>query len=152
MYASHQLDDREQSTTGRPAFLNSTCQSPPSFTTCHLASAYLGKLPSMDDDDGVTNRKREVAKCLDQIDNLSETDVRAILRHLATEDAVFSEKQCIYIANTVDEVLSAQWNRGKGFHVALDNEKKLEDHPYPGVSHGWTDLSGNVAITRVSWY
>lgn len=92
--------------------------------------------------DSATDREREVANCLFQIDKLDDTDVRAVLRHLATDDAVFSEAQCSHIASVIDgtlhqksrDAVNAKLNCASGFDAAVNWEKNFGSYAYPGVS------------------
>ncbi|ROV94739.1 hypothetical protein VMCG_08899 [Cytospora schulzeri] len=99
-----------------------------------------------------TDREREVANCLFQIDKLPNTDLRAVLRHLATDDAAFSEAQCSHIASVVDgtlhqkprEAVNAKLNCASGFAAAVNWEKSFASYAYPGhVSDSLRDSENN---------
>lgn len=118
-------------------------------TLMYSATSFI--LANMDD---TTDREREVANCLFQIDKLCDADLRAVLRHLATDDAVFSEAQCSHIANLVHgtlyqrprEAVNAKLNCASGFDAAVNWEKNFASYAYPGVSFAWTDLPGDVEV------
>lgn len=85
-------------------------------------------------------RSREVANALFQIDRLNDDQTRAILRHIAIDDATMSEQQCSHIANLISgtllkvsrEGVNASLTCSTGLNAASQWEKSYASHP--GVS------------------
>lgn len=85
-------------------------------------------------------RSREVANALSQIDRLTEGQVRAILRHIAIDDAVLNEAQCSHVACVINgtlnkaprEGVNATLTCGTSLDAASHWEKSFASHP--GVS------------------
>ncbi|KUI72306.1 hypothetical protein VM1G_07547 [Cytospora mali] len=95
--------------------------------------------------EGATNREREVANCLFQIEKLTDADARAVLRQLATDDATFSEAQCSHIARVVNgtlyknprDAVNASLTCASAFEAAVNWEKTFASYACPGhVSFG----------------
>ncbi|KUI61573.1 hypothetical protein VP1G_08716 [Cytospora mali] len=95
--------------------------------------------------EGATDREREVANCLFQIEKLTGADARAVLRLLATDDATFSEAQCSHIARVVDgtlhknprDAINAWLTCASALEAAINWEKTFASYARPGhVSFG----------------
>lgn len=85
-------------------------------------------------------RSREVANALLQIDRLTETQVRSILRHVAIDDAVLNEAQCSHVAGVINGTLSKEPREGVNASLTCGTSLDAASHweksfaTQPGVS------------------
>lgn len=101
-------------------------------------------------------RSREVANALFQIDRLTEDQVRAILRHIAIDDAILNEAQCSHVASVINgtlnkaprEGVNAFLTCGTSLDAASHWEKSFANHP--GVSlHNVARFDLRLVLTRI---
>ncbi|KAI3395813.1 hypothetical protein diail_826 [Diaporthe ilicicola] len=84
-----------------------------------------------------TPRSREVANALFQIDKLTEDQARAVLRHIAIDDAVLNDAQCSHVAGLITgtlykvprEGVNAMRTCETGLSAAVSWEKSFASHP-----------------------
>lgn len=92
--------------------------------------------------DTATDREREVANAISNIDKLDDAGVRAVLRNLAIDDAAFSEAQCSHIARVINGTLNkkpqvtvnATLSCASGLNAAVNWEKQSASESHPTVS------------------
>lgn len=85
-------------------------------------------------------RSREVANALLQIDRLNDDQTRAILRHIAIDDAVMNEAQCSHIASVISGTLNKVPREGINAMLTCTTSLDAASHwersyaSHPGVS------------------
>lgn len=102
-------------------------------------------------------RSREVANALFQIDRLTEDQTRAILRHIAIDDAILNEAQCSHVASLINgtlkkaprEGINASLTCGTSLDAASHWEQSFANHP--GVSlHNVVYFGLRLLLTRIT--
>lgn len=101
-------------------------------------------------------RSREVANALFQIDRLTEDQTRAILRHIAIDDAILNEAQCSHVASVINGTLNKAPREGvnasltcaTSLDAASHWEKSFADHPGVGL-HNVVHFGLRLLLTRV---
>ncbi|KAG6360951.1 hypothetical protein INS49_012019 [Diaporthe citri] len=74
--------------------------------------------------DDSSPRSREVVNTLFQIDRLTENQIRAVLRHLTIDDAVFNEAQCSHVAGLISGTLHQVPREGVNATLTCDTSLK----------------------------
>ncbi|KAK7736689.1 hypothetical protein SLS53_006897 [Cytospora paraplurivora] len=107
--------------------------------------------------DTATDREREVANAISNIDKLDNAGVRAILRNLASDDAAFSEAQCSHIARVINGTLNkkpqgtvnATLSCASGSDAAVNWEKQFASEFHPTIVSDFVRKNQNSVPSHV---
>ncbi|ROV90799.1 hypothetical protein VPNG_09837 [Cytospora leucostoma] len=107
--------------------------------------------------DTATDREREIANVICNIDKLDDAGARAILRNLASDDAAFSEAQCSHIARVINgtlnkkpqETVNATLSCASGFDAAVNWEKQFASASHPTIVSEFVRKNQNSVPNRV---
>lgn len=95
-----------------------------------------------------SDRERDVVQSLINIDLMQDAEVRAVLRHLTTDDAIFSPAQCAHIAKVIEGTLQ----KGQAEFNALESCGSSSDAVVKWRLVEPSDVSGlDYSALRLVW-